>query len=572
MSLTAFPLGGDGPLVAASARGWWLRATLVAVVYAVAGAVLILTEYGPFAIVLSFLTLALLIFTGIAIFGRPGIAAALPLALIATLIALSQFKYGILQLTLTFLDFLIIDSDTVSFMNSVFPSLRGQVALAALLSIPVLCLIWRLDPFRIRRLTALAGAVASLAAIAALSVAVPEQPWEPFQGVNHISNLARSGVASASQLASGGWLEAAAKSPGETPMPAASAGCAASARRPHIIMLLDESSFDIRSAPGIKVPAGYSDLFKSIDGQQRRFVAEATGGPTWYTEFNVLSGLSVRSFGKMKFYVTRIAAGRIARGLPRALRHCGYQTFSLYPTYGNFLDAREYQHSTGIDRLIDMAEMGVTEDMQPDKFYFDQARGLIARERQKEGPLFAFVYLTANHFPWTSVYRPDLTPDWQAPGNTPEIDEYIRRQMMTAQAYKEFVARLRSDFPDDSFLIVRFGDHQPAISHKLIEPRLAPRELAERLMTYDPRYYATYYAIDAINFEPVKSPVVMDTVDAAYLPLVIQEAAGIPLDPSFEEQKKIMLRCKGLFYGCKDGAEARRFNRLLIDAGIIKNL
>jgi phosphoglycerol transferase MdoB-like AlkP superfamily enzyme len=572
MTLTALPLHDDRSHVAASVRGWWLRVTLTAAVYAAAGAVLILTEYGPFAIVLSFLALALLIFTGIAIFGRPGIAAALSLALMAALIALSQFKYGILQLTLTFLDFLIIDSATFSFMSSIFPSLRGQLALAALLSIPVLWLIWRLDPFRIRRSTALTGAAASVVAIVALSIAVPEQPWEPFQGVNHISNLARSGVASASQLASGGWLEAAAKSPGETPMPVASAGCAASARRPHIIMLLDESSFDIRAAPGIKVPAGYGDLFKSIDGRQRTFVAEATGGPTWYTEFNVLSGLSVRSFGKMKFYVTRIAAGRIARGLPMALRHCGYRTFSLYPTYGNFLDAREYQHSTGIDRLIDMAEMGATEDMQPDKFYFDHARSLIARERQKQAPLFTFLYLTANHFPWTSVYRPDLTPNWQAPGNTPEIDEYIRRQMMTAQAYKEFVARLKSDFPDDSFLIVRFGDHQPAISHKLIEPRLAPRELANRLMSYDPRYYATYYAIDAVNFEPVKSPAVMDTVDAAYLPLVIQEAAGIPLDPSFEEQKKIMLRCKGLFYACKDGAEARRFNRLLIDAGIIKNL
>jgi hypothetical protein len=53
---------------------------------------------------------------------------------------------------------------------------------------------------------------------------------------------------------------------------------------------------------------------------------------------------------------------------------------------------------------------------------------------------------------------------------------------------------------------------------------------------------------------------------------VIQEAAGIPLDPSFEEQKKIMLRCNGVFYACKDGAEARRFNRLLIDAGMIKGL
>jgi len=29
---------------------------------------------------------------------------------------------------------------------------------------------------------------------------------------------------------------------------------------------------------------------------------------------------------------------------------------------------------------------------------------------------------------------------------------------------------------------------------------------------------------------------------------------------------------QGLFYACKDGAEARRFNRLLIEAGMIKGL
>ena len=52
----------------------------------------------------------------------------------------------------------------------------------------------------------------------------------------------------------------------------------------------------------------------------------------------------------------------------------------------------------------------------------------------------------------------------------------------------------------------------------------------------------------------------------------LQEAAGIPLDPSFAEQKEIMLRCKGIFYGCKDGAEAARLNRLLINAGMIRGL
>jgi hypothetical protein len=53
---------------------------------------------------------------------------------------------------------------------------------------------------------------------------------------------------------------------------------------------------------------------------------------------------------------------------------------------------------------------------------------------------------------------------------------------------------------------------------------------------------------------------------------VILESAGVPLDPSFAEQRRILERCRGLFYRCAGGAEARRFNRLLIDAGLIKGL
>ena len=54
--------------------------------------------------------------------------------------------------------------------------------------------------------------------------------------------------------------------------------------------------------------------------------------------------------------------------------------------------------------------------------------------------------------------------------------------------------------------------------------------------------------------------------------MVIQELAGLPLDPTFAEQKKIFERCKGVFYACGGGAEARRFNRMLMNAGLIKGL
>lgn len=579
-------LAGETDAGRGGGRSWgWRNAIGIACVAALhLGALyaLVSTEYGAYAITMALLAWLFANCLVLVVLPRPGIAAAMSLMLTVVLIVCSRFKFDILQLSITFLDFLIIDRDTFSFLLSVFPRLKMPLLLAGLAAVPALWVIWRTDPFRVSRKISFALLAFATAAISLMAVAKPEQPWEPFQGVNHISNLARSGVVAVSHLTSTGWIEA--DPPALPSLPLARGAhaatttllptddCDTSVKRPHIVMLLDESSFDVRTAPGIKVPSGYADFFKSFDGKQRSFVAEATGGPTWYTEFNVVTGLSARSFGDLKFYVTRIAAGRVTRGLPASLQRCGYKTVSLYPTYGDFLGARTFQQAVGVEQFIDMAAMGVHEDMQPDGFYYDQARKVLEREAPSRAPVFMFLYLTANHFPWTDIYRPELTPDWKGPGNTAEIDEYIRRQTMTAQDYAKFVARLKQDYPEEQFLIVRFGDHQPAISQKMIEPGIDRATLAKRLMAADPRYFSTYYAIDAVNFTPRDLSSSLDRLDASYLPIVIQDAAGVPLDPSFAEQKKIMLRCSGVFYSCNKGAEARRFNRLLIDAGLIKGL
>jgi hypothetical protein len=553
------------PLLA-SARLWL---AVIGVLHAAALVVLWRTEYELFHIVLSVLAWGLFNCIWLVLLRRPGLSAALSLAMVCGLILLSQFKTGITWVAISFLDFLIVDPDTIGFLLSVFPQLRMQLLLAALVIVPLLIMIWRFDPFRVRRRTSALAGAACLLGVSGLSLAVPEQPWEPFQGVNHISNFVRSGVTDADELFTHGWLEADAANGGH-PALAAADDCHPPAKRPHIIMLLDESSFDITAAPGIKVPPDYRRHFRSFDGKQRSFVVEATGGPTWYAEYSVLTGLTARSFGRFKFHVTRIAAGRVERGLPRALHRCGYKTFTLYPESGGFLSARRFQQTVGIDRFIDAKQMGAA-DVEPDRFYFDQVRHTIERERGG-GPLFIFSYVTANHFPWASRYRPDLTPGWKDLGNGERVDEYIRRQTMSAHDYADFLARLRRDFPDDSFLVVRFGDHQPWISTEILEPGLGDDAIARKIMAFDPRYFTTYYAIDAVNFAPVDVSSALDRLDAAYLPLVIQEAAGLPLDASFAEQKKIMRRCDGLFYQCNDGAEARRFNRLLIDAGLIKGL
>ena len=122
----------------------------------------------------------------------------------------------------------------------------------------------------------------------------------------------------------------------------------------------------------MKVPAGYGAHFKSGDGKQRSLMVEGAGGPSWYTEYNVLTGLSARSYGRFADFVTRIAAGRVERGLPHALRRCGYKTFTLYPMYGAFLSARHFQQTAGIQSFLNSAALGAS-FLDPDSFYLNKA-------------------------------------------------------------------------------------------------------------------------------------------------------------------------------------------------------
>ncbi len=408
-----------------------------------------------------------------------------------------------------------------------------------------------------------------MVALVTLSLSFPTDLQEDFISQNYVSKFARTGVEAIHEFASHGYLESDA-SAAEGPKAAPTATCHPSRKLPHIILLHDESSFDITAAPGIKVPPGYHSHFRSLDGKARKLVVEGAGGPSWFTEYNVLTGLSARSYGRFATSVTRIAAGRVSRGLPHSLSRCGYKTFSLYPFYGAFLGSRAFQTTAGIAHYLDMLDLG-TRDFEADRFYFDRAIEIIEQQRGN-GPLFLYVYTVANHFPWDTRLRPELTPGWRDLGNAPDIDEYIRRQGMTARDYRGLLERLAQEFPTESFLIVRYGDHQPQFGARIIDPSLGKEALARRLEASDPRYFTTYYAIDAVNFIPADLSSALDKLDAPYLPLVIQEAAGVPLGSSFSEQKKILHRCDGLFYRCADGTEARRFNRLLIEAGSVKGL
>ena len=273
------------------------------------------------------LTWGILNFLFITLLRRPALSGALSLTLVVVLVLLSRFKHDVVQMTANFVDLMVIDRDTAAFLLTIFPNLRWSIIGAGLVTLPLMYALWWLDPFRIRRLPAAAACLACTAALSGYAFAWPDEAWRGYYDDGYLSKFARSGVTAVSDFVAYGFMESDPSASDQLKIPTVDA-CHPAGRRPNIIMIHDESSFDIRTAPGVKVPSGYGSQFKSYDGVERKFLAESNGGPSWFTEYNVLAGLSSRSFGRFAYFVTRIASGRVERGLPLALRRCGYDTLS----------------------------------------------------------------------------------------------------------------------------------------------------------------------------------------------------------------------------------------------------
>ena len=307
-----------------AAIGFW-RLSAVAAPHMAALAIMLQTEAGFGGRMGFALAWGILNFFFISLLRRPALSGALSLTLVVLLVLLSRLKHDVVQMTANFVDLMVIDRDTAAYLFTIFPNLRWSVVGAALVILPLMYALWWLDPFRIRRLPAAAGLLACLAALTGQAMTWPDEAWSGYYDDGYLSKFARSGVTAISDFANYGFMESEAVTAERLKVPLEDS-CHVAGRRPHIIMIHDELSFDIRQANGVKVPPGYGSHFKSFDGRERKFMAESSGGASWMAEYNVLAGPVVALVRPLLLFrhPHRLRAGRarVAAGAaPLRLQH-----------------------------------------------------------------------------------------------------------------------------------------------------------------------------------------------------------------------------------------------------------
>jgi hypothetical protein len=353
-----------------------------------------------------------------------------------------------------------------------------------------------------------------------------------------------------------------------TPLPLEAPIPARTSVRPDIIIIQHESVFDPRLY-GLPVDPKVAAFLTPEHGLNGTLHVDIYGGGSWQTEFSLLTGLSSANFGPDSYFLFKKGVGRFRHSLPSELATLGYRTMLATSCRREFMNYDSFYAGLGVEERVfsdefpapfDLAAFEITNS---DTDFFAATEGAITRSIDRDpAPRFVMALTNYNHGP----HETQLVP----PGRYEEerrfalaalpdqtYGEYYARLAETAESYAAFRDALKARYPDRPMLIVRYGDHQPTMSRAI--------EAARGIAPDDPRQFETFYAIEALNFEPALDHV-QEKLDIAMLGTVALQASGLPLDAISATRATLIQEC-GALYMATASERKNRFHRTLVDQG-----
>ena len=322
---------------------------------------------------------------------------------------------------------------------------------------------------------------------------------------------------------------------------------------PDIVQVLEESTFDPASFAACDAPACKAAMFQR-DARTRGHGVLRThtfGGGTWVSEFAVHTGLPQDIFGPGGMYAPFVLAPHMRDTLPALLRRLGYLTIAIYPTNADFLNGRDAYQAYGFDHLYGASELGLDEWEETDAQMFAAARRVYDKVKKPGQPVFVMILTINQHGPHDDEPMAKLAKPFRnllhsLKGDTAlDFDTYLARLHDSDTA----MSALEHDFLDreQPTVLVHFGDHQPSFDGLI---QTLARVLSPALR--GERDYLTYYMVKS-NFAGPPLPT-YPTLDIAYLPTMVIQAAGLPADSYFAAATRLRDRCQGRFDDCPDKA------------------
>jgi len=238
---------------------------------------------------------------------------------------------------------------------------------------------------------------------------------------------------------------------------------------PDIVIVQSESFFDPAVIKGLEGDTFAPNLHRLAERSASGSLHVPTfGGGTIRTEFEVLTGLSLRYFADMQFPYLQLNA-RVIPGMVRTLRSHGYETIAVHGNDGSFWNRNTAFKAVGFDKFITQPQF--PKDVKFDGNYMaDSAMTdeILSQLKDSGPPRLVFAISMEAHGPYDTnpnidVAERDAIPVPSGVDGKAKLDlqNYIYH-MRHADAELGRLADLLSKRERPALLLF-YGDHLPAL-------------------------------------------------------------------------------------------------------------
>ena len=312
-----------------------------------------------------------------------------------------------------------------------------------------------------------------------------------------------------------------------------------------VVLILQESTMDPRRFKGVDSQSlPQLEMFDSrYATQQGALRVHTYGGGTWRSEFSALTGLSSSDFGVLAGSVFYSAVFHVQDSLWSRLKASGYKIIIVTPfAEGSYNSGKAYRHM-GADEIIHVADLGWEGSNRKNVWNIPTANLLemvrTVMDREHEGPIAVYALTMNEHGPYPSK------KDHMLKASNPKVDngqlaslaEYIDRLEKASAATVEFDKWIQER--SRPTVMVRFGDHQPAINWKN----------GYYTTMSSPEYITDYTLVDNQVKEKEEA---WPLTDIVFLPSLILERVGVPMGRFYETTSAMKSLCQGLYQDCAD--------------------
>ncbi|WP_421594738.1 sulfatase-like hydrolase/transferase, partial [Shinella sp. M27] len=246
-------------------------------------------------------------------------------------------------------------------------------------------------------------------------------------------------------------------------------------------------------------------------------------------------------FGWMRPYLPIFMEGHIKNSLPLAMGTCGYRTVAVMPTRYQMVNEGPFLKSIGFQEVYDRDAVGAPSSHARDKLFYDFTTNLVSEHRAAKDPrpLFVFVQTMTTHGPYDEEFEPQEAVPGMPFGNTPEIDEFLRRMTLARQDYAPFLAAIDANKTAGGAVVLEYGDHQPSVTQASADSAAHGNAAGD----WASPLYQTYYDVHAFGHNV--DPFPQMAMDIGFLGATIADAAGLPGNEAQDALLVLRDRCRG---------------------------